>query len=294
MPDDNQETNLDNNQDNLTPEQFDATGQVTFEKLMADYDAQQANEDGDPTQGETPQTTQEIELDGEKIPFDQLKELVSKGKDYTRKTMELSDQRKQLEQEAERVKWVRDLEAAWNSGQEGKTKLIEALMKEAGYTPAQQSALPQVDMDDMSDEAKFIFQSLKQENQKLQAQLSHVTQQSTQALSKFEEYIREQQGTDAAQVAAANIKEEFGAEVTPADLRKLSKDTGISDYEAAWLKANKEQVKKGLFKAGHQQGQRAKPNSPTGQTRTFDPDATGMTADKILQNLMKGYQPVSK
>lgn len=116
-------------------------------------------------------------------------------------------------------------------------------------------------------------------------------QQFSSALQKFESYINEQKGTDLASQTAAQLKTEYGVEVTASELKEAASKTGIADFEAAWLKVNKENLKKGLFKAGEVAAKQSKPNSPTGQTRTFDISAPGMTADKIFKLLSDGFQP---
>lgn len=231
-----------------------------------------------------------ITIGDEQIPIKEAKELVSKGKDYTKKTQELAEQRRSLEENAARTKDAQVILEAWNSGDpKVRQQIATVFMQEAGLTQPtlnQPTSTPEIPYEELSDGEKYLYQ----QNQQLQQKLAHFEHQNKSLVGTLDElkgYIQGQRGTDQAIHEAAQLSAKFGITVSAQELTESAKRTGISDLEAAWLKENSTKLTKG-FK---QEEKVVKPNTPSGQTRTFDPKAPGMTADRIISLLNKGFTP---
>lgn len=283
-----------------------------------DDELQQAQAKNEEESDDSQTSSSFVDIDGEQIPVDEAKKLLSMGRDATKKWQEASEMRKSAETLMEQYTWVQDMQRAWLSGPEGQRQVIDILAAEAGYTPAVGNAQAPgnnqapgtsstkledygLSDSDLSDEGRALFQIVKN----LEAQNAHLMGQNqalTKTLKTFESYVEDQRADSSTQQIAAQIRAEFGAEVTSAQLRQLVKDTGINDPYAAWLKSNA----RNLFKnsgapasnnnkaQGNQQGsgrtQQPKPNAPGGHGKTFNPN--DYTPDQTLRMLIKGYQPV--
>lgn len=290
--------------DNFTKETFDYLPDIDHSLLPdgaelgedADQDptsmAPELGTDGEQENGGAQSATEFIELEGEQIPLDQAREWLSKGKDATRKWQEAAELKREAEAQLQRVQWVQELENAWNAGPQGQRAVIESLSKMAGIdtvTNGQPTNMqhPTIDPQDLSDEGRVLFQ----ENAALRQELQAMKNTVDRVIGTFEGYVNENKYMDQAQLTAQKLKEDFGAEVSAQELREIAKKTGVQDFEAAWLKENKDQIKKGMFQAGHQAGSRKKPNSPGGSTRTFNVNDPKLGPDKMAELLRAGYVP---
>ena len=255
---------------------------------LADMEAPPAEEEVEVPQEEQEQLPTDgfISLDGEQIPVDQAREWLSKGKDATKKWQEASELKRQAEADIQRVQYVSEMESVWNSGPQGQVAVITALQKMAGIDPTTPSYEP-VKSEDLSDEGRMLVN----ENNRLKQEVATIKHQFDQVINRMEEYVQAQKGQDLASQTAVQLKAEYGVEVTAKDLNDSINRTGIKDYEASWLKENKENLKKGIFKAGVEQAKAKKPNMPGGNTRTFDPNDPKLTADKMISLFKQGFVP---
>lgn len=249
-----------------------------WQALQSDPQAQttDANKPGTSTTDNQESTQPALELDGEQIPLEQAREWLSKGRDATRKWQEAADLKRQAEAQLQRVQWVDELERAWQAGPEGQRAVIDSLQRMAGFQTPQG---PQLNPDDLSDEGRI----LAQQNAQLRQEITHVRQEMAKALESFERYVGDQRITDEAAQTAARLKSEWGVDVQPHQLREAAKRQGIQDLEAAWLKENKALLR--------QPAAEPKPKSPVGRDKTFDPNASGMSADRMFRLLVQGYEP---
>ncbi len=236
------------------------------------------------TDEQTPaHTPQQWELDGELIPQEQAREWLSKGRDATRKWQEAADLKREAEAQLQRVQWADELERIWSSGPEGQRRVIEGLQQQAGYQPTTQTQQELgIAQDELSDEGRFLLQ----QNTALKQELNQTRQQMAKALESLEQYVGEQRTGDQAAQTAARLKSEWGVDVQPSQLREAVKRTGIQDMEGAWLKENK-----ALLRTAPGAAPQVKPNTPQGHDKTFDPNSPEMSADRMFNLLLKGYQP---
>lgn len=266
-------------------EDVDGDAPHTSHVPAQDTDGNDKGENGD-------QPDKFIDFEGERIPIEQAQEWLSKGKDATRKWQEAADLKREAEAKLQKAQWVEELEMAWQSGPDGQKNVIDSLMRMAGFEnnmlAPNNSGLPaNIDLDDISDEGKLLFA----ENKQLKSEILQMKSHFDRALQTFEGYVNENKFMDQAQSTAQKLKAEFGAEVTAQELRDIVKKTGVQDFEAAWLKENVDNLKKGMFQAGHEAASKKKPNSPGGSTRTFNVNDPGMTADKMARLLREGFVP---
>jgi hypothetical protein len=166
-------------------------------------------------------TPVEIELDGEKVSLDELKARTLRHADYTRKTQELADHRKQLEAEAAALKQERELYA----------QLLPALQAQL------QEQEPDWDRLFEQDPQNAPKQYVKYQQQKEAARLA----------AAEAERIRQQNETENSKAYQARLNEEYGkllkaipewnnadkAKAEMAKLAEVAKTFGFSDAELA-------------------------------------------------------------
>jgi hypothetical protein len=164
-------------------------------------------------------TPVEIELDGEKVSLDELKARTLRHADYTRKTQELADHRKQLEAEAAALKQERELYA----------QLLPALQAQL------QEQEPDWDRLFEQDPQNAPKQYVKYQQQKEAARLA----------AAEAERIRQQNETENSKAYQARLNEEYGkllkaipewnnadkAKAEMAKLAEVAKTFGFSDAE---------------------------------------------------------------
>ena len=267
-------------------------------------------EDQNNTQEEQPQdgTPEEwippeyVVIDGERIPWEQAQAGWLRQSDYTKKTQEVS----------ERAKKIENLELwadAWDNRPDLRPVLLQQLAQDAGVQvqiggTSQPTALqPQTQHGDArwgaynpgdpdpewqqrgySSEAELY---LHRQNLMIADQLKKVEQFIGQTAAEKE---REIQATK----AAAEIAATYGIEgVTPELVKAAMQQTGLNDPEAAFLKANAKTL---LGQAAPKtQPAATKPQAPSStRGRVFDPNDPNLNADDIVRLMASGYTPVGQ
>jgi hypothetical protein len=240
---------------------------------------------------------------------DELPGLISKGEDYTRKTQELSQQRKAMKENA--AQYV--LSAINNYPVEQRKALVAEFAQMNGLTvvdpstgspvmggqlPQQQGipAAPTVEWDELSEEGKMLYA----QNLQLMTQLK----QLTPMLGEVQSYIGNERQTKEQQSAIAQssvkIKEQTGADVSSSDFQEAIQATGIADPFSAWWAHNGPKVAQGAFVKGKQVAS-AKPNTPTSNSKTFDPNEQNPdgtyrypTPESIDRMIQRGFMPTRR
>jgi hypothetical protein len=233
------------------------------ENLKAHETPEQPPEDTKQVETPTP-TTEElaeakkegsVEIDGETYTYDELRANMLRHADYTRKTQELAAERKQYEP----VKTVYDFVGTLpQERQEDILKYIDNVARETrgvgtGVTSlnGQGQKAPETGTQ-YSDELvaegfdpKYveIVKKIELRAAKAEARSDQLEGVVRNLVEGQKGLVLEMKGDTEAQAAAAKIKAEFGRDVSPLDLRELSKKTNIGNMEAAWLYANKDALK---------------------------------------------------
>jgi len=274
--------------DETTPEEVipgQENTQTEEDIFLASQSGEQANseETPDPTPEELKEAveTGSVEIDGETYSLQQLRDGMLRQADYTRKTQELSTERKQLEP----IKQLYDF--AGKLPQEAQAELVEHInglaAKHLGYgtgvqTLGQSAPATGTPMADKlaaanyQDEIVDVIRSLETRNNQLESALRT-------ELPSIRGVVQELKGDTEAQAVAAQIKSEWGKDISPSELRKLSKDSGIPDMEAAWLKSSKSLLRTPVT------GVPTKPKTPATEPKSFvlGPNATENDVFEALQ-----------
>jgi len=188
-------------------------------EVEADPDEAEAEAETEDTQEDPAPEPQAIEIDGQKIPLEEVKRGMLRQADYTRKTQELADHRKALESEAAALRQERDLYS----------QLLPALQQQL------QAAEPDWD-NEFADNPIEAVKKQYEFQRKREAAL--VAQQEAQRIQS----VREQ---ETAQQYKARLDEEYGklvaaipewknADTAKAEMAKLvevAKTFGWSDAE---------------------------------------------------------------
>ena len=260
-------------------------------------------EEETPTESDQAQPEYAFTLGDEAFTADQLAEMIPKAKDYTKKTQELAAQRKEVEQ----LKQVTD---TWNSQPEMRPVILQHMAQQLTpeqraqiglgvSSPSTQTADPDIDLDELTDNEQAIYLKGQREIATLKAQLSEVSPLLGQLKQMVEQQAQEKTISLAAQQAANALNMELGVTgITPESVAAAMKETGLQDAEAAWLKVNRKSLLTAGVKQGVQQAVVNKPNAPgKSGTRTFDPYATDAdgkflyTGDEAARMIAKGWTP---
>lgn len=250
------------------------------------------------------ETTAEVppvfNIDGEEITLDQIKEWKADGlrqADYTRKTQEIAEQRRQIEAMAQNPAEV--VLNAINTLPPDQRRQMAAEFAQmqglnvVGFAPtpgqtgvsATQGAIP-ADWDDWTPNEQRLW--LEKEA------IGNQLKQLGGALGEIKGFIQTQREeatlAQAANAATQTIKEQTGADVSASELADLVKRTGIKDPVAAWWSENGPKVARGAFKQGAQTA--AKPAPAGGQSKTFDPFDMSLSDVEVLRMIDQGYTPV--
>jgi hypothetical protein len=240
IQDDQQQLDLEEPQEEQEEETVEAEAEAeevvdeeaTLEETSDDEEIPETDDEIDEEESDEEQLTEAIKLkvNGEEIekPLDEVVALAQQGLDYTKKTQEVAEQRKSLEQLQEQMK---QQEAQFQQQQQLNGELIEDVAKITSLDQQLQQ-YQNMDWQKMSD-------SNVVEAQKLFFQYNQLQQERTDAVSQFEakrqEALNNQQQMIAEKVAKG--KEELAREIpnwspeTTQEIVSTGKDYGFTDNE---------------------------------------------------------------
>jgi hypothetical protein len=258
---------------------------------------EEANEDEAETEVEKPTgtETQNFDIDGQTVTLEDL------TKAY-----------KEHSSLSEGVKLGAQWDLLWNQGgPEGKIALFQSMRQELAKSgiqlpgetaqpnvnaPLKNAAtldIPEIDLGadpyegdvKIVDWVKNVFQAQEARHQQQLTDLH-------KALEPVKGFVAHTQAEKTAQAAAATIKAQYGQDISPQQLIALSDKTGITDPISAWRSENFDSMLTGVKPTT--QTVKRKPNSPTVGAKTFDPNAEGMTADRISALMQQGFEPIRR
>lgn len=236
-----------------------------------------------------------FEIDGQAYTADQIKQGFLRHEDYTRKTMELSEQRKAQEVPLQLWEQLNNPATAAQTAQ----YLMAQLAPIAGTQPqaapygqpapspyGQTPQAPPVNWDDLSDEGRMLYV----ENQRLNQQLQAISPLLQQTQKFFAEQAERDQIAAESMKATQSLKERLGVVVSSEELREAVLMTGIKDPEAAWLKQNAPRIAQTMKVEGAKQAAKAPPPTPDfGRGRVISQaERRGMTLDELERALKRG------
>jgi hypothetical protein len=272
------------------PHEFDP-GEVPglFGEEQDDETPAEETPEGETEEGE--EAPANFNIDGKEYTSDELKELLEKGSDYTRKTQALAEERKALQQiqsfaeavtslpedaQSQLIEFVQDLSS-------GKTPRVGAPGLQVPANPE----VPSVSWDDLSDEGRALTAAQAAQNAEITA-LKAALHNVEEVFGEIRGVVEEAQTAKQTAQASEIIKEKFGVTIEPAYLARIKSETGIKDPVKLF-----EVIRPLLADATAEGTRRAvnKPNVPKGTGRTFDP--ADVSADEIVSLMMKGYKPIS-
>lgn len=233
------------------------------------------------TEAETP-TEGTIRIGEREYQPSELAELVSKGEDYTRKTMALADERKNLEADAQTARELRQ-------ALKDPVKLREFrdyIDSIAGGSQPASSPSPSVGLPPNWEEWTDNERELYQENQHVKAQLAQLGSTLKEVREHLAGQTQRDQRSLAAREAAEALSTEWNVQVTADQVLEAMIATKLDDPEAAWLKANKASIQNAMARPAPAA---KKPNTPGTRGKTFD--ASHMSADEIRSRMSRGEIP---
>jgi len=285
----------------------DATPETPSEEVPKEADEQKPTE----TPSETPtETPEKVEVLGREFEVENLKKILENGESYQERLAALEASEQSNKELLEFGTTYAEALNAMNSSPEGAKALIDAITNAAkekhgdalkldAVTSSAKDELDDLDDDLMSDEAKAVSRSLNQKLAQRDRELAQLRNENRAAhikltrveklLERFEPVIESARFADEADGYVAQIKKEFGSDVTPNELRTMMRETGIQNPIQAFQVATYKAAQKAGYDRGYQSGAKTKPNMPAGDGRTFD--ITGMTADEIAERARKGQIP---
>lgn len=264
----------------------------------------------------------ELILGDTTIALDVLPDVLEKGQHFTKEMQQLRLEQREFEQSRDQqlqqfqpVIQAADflnsmpkehqeaafsyLEALGNAAKNGQPPPSGVSVNPFQATPGGQPGavnipgLGVIDPNDLSEEGKMMYPALQyalQQNAQLAATIASMNQKLGELGSVIPEVrgaVREAMGDKEAQAVAATIKVEWGEDIAPEELRRMSKATGIADMEAAFLKLNKDRLKAGASKPAPDPTPSAKPRTPTGQAQA-PVLAPGESADEYFRKVRAG------
>jgi hypothetical protein len=266
----------------------------------------QGDEDEEENDDDDDQDPKEIELFGKKHKSDELQEIISKGENYTREMQLLRQKERELEPVTEldaylkRVpqqarehlfSYARQIDQALATGQPLPTAAASASQ------PTPLIKIGDVDPEDLSQEGRAIYGLLQHQmtfTQQLAQQNALLTRQIQEmggVLPEVRQTLSEVRGDKAAIQEATALKEEYGAEIAPDQLRALAAKHKTGDnLRAAWLQENQKALLEGAFKKGKKTAEKPKPRTPDGgRSRTLNvKEHPGMSTDQVFAAMRNG------
>ena len=237
-----------------------------------------------------------VVIGGERIPWEQAESGFMRQSDYTKKTTELAERRQAVE------KYEQIMEA-WESRPDLRPLIVSELAKEAGVSVSDlpqgtsQQALPQADgllgqYNPRDSEPEWSQRGYASE---MELVLHRQQAALAGALGQVQGFFQQQQQSvqrDQAAAQAAQSLQGYGfASASPEAVKAAMLQTGLNDPEAAYLKANLQNI--ASVASAPKQAAATKPQSPKSSTgRTFDPNDESLNADDINWLLRRGYVPL--
>lgn len=206
------------------------------------------------------------DVGGTSYTASELTELIGKGQDYTRKTQDLAEQRRELASDlalAENIK---------NWAESDPRALLEYVQTLTG----QQSISEDVEEFEYLSDGERI---LHQQNQALERKLAAMEQQMANLAA----------GMTAGSVVD-QIKSKYGLEVTSRDVQRAMQETGLRDPIKAFAAHRTDDIVAAAQKAAIAKV-KTKPFTPTSDANTFNPDDPNLTADEIFRLMSNGAVP---
>ena len=242
--------------------------------------------------GDDPLNAQEAEPEAEPQgdELDDDPRIQAKIKDlergYQQKFTSLADERKELEQDANVARQLREeLKdpakrrelANWLATMDGQPPIGQPSQ------PSAQTGLP-ANWNDWVDNEKTLYL----ENQATRRELA-----DTKALlAEVKDHLRSSSQRDARSVAAREtataLSAEYGQTVTPDQVLEAMIASKIENPEAAWLYMNKDAIKASI---GRPAPVGKKPNTPGTRGKSFDPK--GMSQDEMFARLNRGETAIA-
>ena len=283
------------------------TDQVAVDDVTAFLDSDEVIEEPTIPASDAAESTPEEEwtppefvvIDGQRIPWEQAQAGFMMQADYTRKNQSLAEERKRVEQYA-------TIMETWENRPELRPLIVQELAKEAGLqigggnvAPNAQAApsglIGQYNPNDATPE--WEQRGYGSETELLIHRDSQLRMQEvSKTLGSLEQFIGAQQQEAARNLAASQAVQQltgYGFNgVTPDAVKAAMIQTGLSDPEAAFLKANASKIA-GLVSGRATAPPAAnKPQAPTtGRGRTFDPMDPKLGADDVARLMANGFVP---
>lgn len=228
-----------------------------------------------------------IEIDGERYALPDLKGYIDAGKNAkereaaaTRKFQEAADMRKSVEN------WVQ-LAEAWKSGDPDVRKTIVTFLSAQVPSDAETTsavAAPPTDWEDMTETERFLYT----QNMELKKAMQQFQSATIPALDEIKGYVSQTKEERQLAMEVQVLKQKHGLDLTPEQVKEW-KEHGIADPDKAMSLLKP--LLTGAFAKGHESGAKPKTTTPDAtKAKTFDPG--DVTADEMVQLLMKGLRPV--
>lgn len=242
-----------------------------LEATPADQPNAEESEGNETAQEESTTEEPTVEIDGETFSLSEAKELLSKGKDYTKKTQTLA-------QEREQQKAYIELGRMWDQHPEMRPAILKELQGQVAMPE------PETEPEDfeMWSEGE---QAVYRENQQLKQQISEVSA----FMHDMKRYMADQQLSSRAQTLAAQMSATYGIPVSDQEIRAAMRETQINDPEAAWLKVHHKKLLGVAKVAGIKEGSKTMPLAPKSATKTFTLDDVDGSIDGAMAKISAGY-----
>lgn len=266
---------------NDTPES-EVTAELSADEIYAQR-MQEAAQEGEPEETDEEAEEPTVTIDGKEYTLAEAKELISKGTDYTKKTQDLAQIRKEAEEWATIKEMLQDPEEADRA-----LEILQGVavgVKKLG-TPARTTQNPDIDLDYLTENELAIYQAGQARIDALEAFIKKQLGDVSSVLGDIKPVIEETQRAKAAKLAVSEVKSTLGIDWDYERIEKAMQEQGVSDPIKAVKLATYEDRAKESFQKGHQQGQ-SKPKGPQGiGSNEFDPD--NLSADEIFAQLQAG------
>lgn len=222
-------------------------------------------------QAEAPE--QAFEIGGKTVTLKELQDGYMRYSDYTKKTMALGEQAKELETART---FVENFKAA-TQDPEGTKALIGQLQRHLETLGA--SADDPVDGFEYSEGESLLKRQLDAQTALTRRLADEVKALRESALPEIESIKAEKRLS----AAVSELRQTMGVETTPAQLRAYVESSGIDDPVKAYKVATYDEAVKGSYVSGHQTASK-KPLIPKGSARGVDfEDENLVSADEIFR-----------
>lgn len=235
-----------------------------------------------------------LEIDGETVDLDTLKEWKAgalRQADYTRKTTEIAEQRRQLEAA------INDpigtiMRALETLPPEQKAEGLRQLAQSTGVdlTPVKEQLPPNWEY--MTENEQFLYQQNQRAEQAARAEIAELKNILKQVTETVTTQQKQSILMDQAEAAALKFQAD-GLTVNREAILKAVKESKIEDPERAFWAVHGPEIARGAFRKGVQTV-KEKPDTPTTAGKTFDPRDKSLTADDFERLLRAGYTPLKK